>query len=185
MTERQDFLRECNEHGVALPDFQAQFCDRCQQPECHRSQYGKSRFDQRVMTWEERLIKNPARMNPNDPRYASITAKQFITLDVGRTPEVRSAWIDPQEAAVSPPAPVEPPPPPAEASSPPAALAPPTPPPARTPQPLNTPAQKAVLLSTPGQSVLQPSKDAWDVPLPPKDPVVQPGAKVKVRGSGV
>jgi hypothetical protein len=93
-----DFLKECNTHGVPLEDFKQQFCDRCFQPECTRSQHGGSKFERRVTTWEDRLFKNPPKMDRGDPRYQQISAKKFLTI---QTPiQVRgqkAAWMDPRE----------------------------------------------------------------------------------------
>jgi hypothetical protein len=91
-----DCLKECNDQGVPLEDFRLAFCARCYQEECTRSQQGKSLFEARVSTWEDRLFNNVPRMDPNDPRYAILNAKRFLTIDVGRTPELQS-WIDPLE----------------------------------------------------------------------------------------
>jgi hypothetical protein len=75
--ERKDFMKECNNLGSPLEDFKLFFCDRCFQPECTRSNYGKSRFDQRVTTWKERLFTKVPRMEPGDPRFLDITHQQF------------------------------------------------------------------------------------------------------------
>lgn len=106
MTARRDYLGECNEHHVPLDQFQEQFCGRCVQPECSRSQFGKTKFDQRVSTWEERLFTQVPRMPSSDPRFVQISAKQFKMFDPGPTPSVStsSAWMDPRDI-VEPPAP--------------------------------------------------------------------------------
>lgn len=75
--ERKDFMKECNNLESPLEDFKLFFCDRCFQPECTRSNYGKSRFDQRVTTWKERLFTKVPRMEPGDPRFLDITHQQF------------------------------------------------------------------------------------------------------------
>jgi hypothetical protein len=94
MAEKRDWLGECNDQHVPLDDFQRAFCDRCLQVECARSQHGKSQFEARVATWEERLFNEVPRMDPSDPRYQVLSAKRFITIDTGPVPEVRG-WVDP------------------------------------------------------------------------------------------
>lgn len=93
----RDFLGECNAQGEPLVDFQATWCAFCLQPECSRSMAGKSLFDRRVRTWEERLFTAVPRMNPNDERYPHIAAKRFVGVPGSeeRTPEVGSGWVDP------------------------------------------------------------------------------------------
>lgn len=97
MTTRRDQLSECNTEKQPLADFQAGWCARCVNPECTRSLYGQSRFDLRVNSWEDRLFRNPPRMDSSDPRYRDIAGKRFLTVDVGPAPEVRT-WIDPMQS---------------------------------------------------------------------------------------
>ena len=92
---RRDLLGECNLDGAPLDMFQQECCARCLNQECTRSIAGKSKFEQRTSTWEERLFSQVPRMDPTDPRYVVIAGQRFITVDVGRTPEVRSDWVDP------------------------------------------------------------------------------------------
>lgn len=98
---RRDQLAECNTDRQPLDEFQAGWCGRCVNPECTRSLYGQTRFDLRVNSWEERLFRNPPRMDPSDPRYRDIAGKRFLTVDVGPAPEIRS-WVDPLQAAPEP-----------------------------------------------------------------------------------
>lgn len=93
---KQDFLGVCNEHNVPLDDFQRQFCIRCLQPECTRSQVGKSKFEERVATWEDRLFLNPSRLDPSDPRYQGIAAKRFLAI-APSDPNRQSSWDDPRD----------------------------------------------------------------------------------------
>jgi hypothetical protein len=53
------------------------YCSRCLQPECLRSTHGSSKFDQRVATWEDRLFLKVPRMDQSDPRFESISSKEF------------------------------------------------------------------------------------------------------------
>lgn len=181
-SERQDYLgTECELGGLTIPDFQEAFCVRCTQPSCTRSQTGKSNFDQRVQNWYPRLFDAP-KLDMQDPRYSVITAKRFLTLDVGNpaTPGT-SIWFDPRDGGEAPKSAVSPVPstPTMVAPSPPATSAP-TPPSSG----LNTPFQGGVMI---GQAPTpKPTVDPWAVPEKPREPVVTPGSKVKLGGgSGV
>ena len=89
MSPKKDFLGECNNFAIPIPDFTASFCQRCWQGECSRSQFGKSAFDQRVSTWIERLV-TPPKMDPNDPRYLPIVNQGFRPIQT----TVPSVWSD-------------------------------------------------------------------------------------------
>lgn len=93
----RDLYGECNNKGMPLDEFSKGWCSRCMSPECSRSLYGKTKFDQRTATWLERLFLNPPTMSPDDPRYSSVSAQKFITIETGRTPEIRSDWVDPHQ----------------------------------------------------------------------------------------
>ena len=73
----RDFFNECNNMGVPEEDFRRIWCIRCVQPECHRSHKGKSRFEARVSTWEERLFTGVPRMPETDPRYHVLASQKF------------------------------------------------------------------------------------------------------------
>jgi len=96
---RRDLLRECNDKGAPLDEFQTGFCSRCVNPECSRSLYGQTRFDLRVNTWEDRLFSKVPQMDPSDPRFRTISGQKFLTLDTGRVPEIRGSWDDPRDLA--------------------------------------------------------------------------------------
>lgn len=99
---KDDLLHLCNNMGVAIPDFEAAFCSRCMQSECQRSLAGKSLFEARVHTWEDRLFKNPPKMDPSDPRFARISAQEFPDIqpspyfipNIGESPRQQSDWVD-------------------------------------------------------------------------------------------
>ncbi len=92
---RADYLGECNSANVPERDFTLTFCNRCLQQECTRSLVGKSRLEQRVQDWEEKLFVNPSRLEPSDLRFAGICAKRF--LHVQPSIELRGSWIDPKD----------------------------------------------------------------------------------------
>lgn len=211
MPNRQDFYPECRlgQDGNALSEeqFGEVWCKQCLNPECERSQHGKSLFDQRTISWEERLFTQVPRMSQDDPRYLSITRQAFHTIDVGPTPEVRtSAWHDPRDLGAAPapthfsapvpmPAPVPPAPAPApvvrelKPSGPVTSAQPaqaPIPPPAapvrpalrpQQPVPMNTPSPQGRMLH--GAPVPAPAPDPWSGPSKPAVPS-SPGHDVVV-----
>jgi hypothetical protein len=198
---RRDLLSECGQ-GMPLDVLKSQWCDRCVNPECVRSAVGTSKFDIRVTDWERKLFTDPPRLPPDDPLYAAITAKRFITIDPGRTPEIRSDWVDPRDLKEAEPPPLVVAAPKAEpAPAPKVEPAPPTPEarPATPPKPSTSPRSPPGFLlgaNAPDQSgkILpgaprEPTTkvDPWAAPEPPQpgDVVVQPGARIKMGGSGV
>src|SRR5690349_2638847 len=93
---KQDYLRVCNEHNIPFTDFMAGWCSRCFQKECTRSLHGKSRFEARTNTWEDRLFNHVPKLDPKDERYKDITAKHFLNIAPG-SPGAASSWLDPRE----------------------------------------------------------------------------------------
>lgn len=210
--ERQDWLKLCNEHGVPLEQFRLAFCEVCFSQECTRSQFGKTKFDQRVKSWEERLFNNVPKMGEGDPRLVQIRAKKFITLDPGPVPEVGgSAWLDPRDLPQQDVQPEPPPPEPApeltpppepepvdepaqdvQVSDPPEAPSgeePTVAPQEKSPQRfINTPARTGVMVGGKTRPEPAPKRDPW---APPKAQetegveVVQPGARIRFDDSGV
>lgn len=190
MTERRDQLAECNADRLPLPEFQDGWCRRCINPECTRSLFGQSRFDLRVNTWQERLFRDPPRMDPNDPRYSQIASKRFLTLDLSAPPEVRS-WVDPTTHQEPTPAPIvvpvvapEPPKPaPAPQAPAPKAQPAPTREVAASVLSMNSQSQGGRMLS--GVKTSQPTTpDPWAAPEPAEN-VIPVGGRVKLGGSGV
>lgn len=190
MAEKQDHLATCNELGVPIRDFEMQFCARCLQVECTRSQHGKSRFEQRIGTWRERLFEEVPRMNDADPRMKDIRAKRFIDIDTGPIPEIgeRHEWRDPRDldaATESAQTVVEVPPTTSVVSTTPE----PSPSPSVVPvatQLMNTSTQPGRML---GGRKLKPKDDADPWAVKPQETqglqVVKPGARIKIGGSGV
>jgi hypothetical protein len=188
-SNKRDWLTTCNEFNVPSQDFEAQFCARCFQHECSRSLHGKSKFEERVSTWEERLFLNVPKMDEGDPRAADIQAKKFVSVDAGPVPEVgRSAWLDPRdltdEVPELPPevAPVAPEVPKVDDPQPKPQIFKEGPTP-MTPARMNTP-------NRPGQMIggrEKPQKPAMVDPWQPKrspetqegETVVQPGARIR------
>lgn len=198
MSDRRDYLPVCNDHGVPLPEFQAEFCVRCVQPECSRSKAG-GLFDSRVATWRERLFVNPPRMSKDDPLYPVIAGKMFREIEVGRRiPEIgvglgTSAWVDPltidepkPEPRPAPraaaPAPVTAPPSADGAIAPVAAVVDRT----RPKTPVNTPFVQGTMIgaAAPPKPVVDPwgaGPAAESRPKAGDGKVVSPGAKIRFR----
>ena len=213
--EKRDQLRVCNDQGVPLEDFRLQFCDRCLARDCTRSQAGKSKFEQRTSTWKERLFDEVPRLSPDDPRIEVIQAKRFRESSPKAPHEVKSSWDDPRDLTESSADDPQVVPVPdaadfsklaaehirqnleeeqaARLSTPvqqvePEAPADETP---RTPAPqfVNTPNQPGQMLG--GKKVdkqaASPVLDPWEPKKTTTDDVevVQPGARVRMGGSGV
>jgi hypothetical protein len=205
---RSDLLNECIPQGLPYDAFKEAWCARCVNPECVRSQTGHSKFENRIADWEEKLFKNPPVMALDDPLYVAIVGKKFITIDPGRTPEIRSPWIDPKDLKEPEPDPE----PQADVHVPePQAVPVPQVPDeavvlepvveAREPSPPKPKPSPRSTLSLLGQNapdqsgrvLLGPSgapttkADPWAPPDPPDpaDVVVQPGARIKMGRSGV
>jgi len=200
---RRDLLAECNTENEALPVFFEGWCKRCVNPECTRSLYGQSRFDIRVNSWEDRLFKNPPRMDSKDPRFKEISGKRFLTVDMSAPPEVRS-WVDPVAATEpAPRAPVvalapepvvvpelpkvnAPEPQPVVDST--TAVRPSTPFVGAVVRPevlsMNAQSQGGMMLSGVKPQQAAPVKDPWAAPEPAEN-VIPVGGRVKLGGSGV
>jgi len=99
----RDYMRECNNLGVSEEDFQRIWCIRCVQQECHRSHQGKSRFEARVSTWEERLFTDVPRMPPTDPRYPDLANREFSTPESWKSSQVQvpSSWDPPPASSAA------------------------------------------------------------------------------------
>ena len=77
MPDRRDNIAECNNLKVPVEDFKSFWCNRCLQPDCTRSLYGTTKFEQRVTTWLDRLFLKVPRMETGDPRFRDISSKEF------------------------------------------------------------------------------------------------------------
>lgn len=180
----------CNAQDLPFQEFVAGWCARCFQPECSRSQSGKSLLESRISTWHERLFENVPKLPVVDERYGKIAAQRFVSIAAG-TPQTPSAWNDPRdlvEAAASeqpvveqvrpaeplPPAPVA-----VEAAPQPAVIAKesPKPPPA---VPANTPNRPRQMIGGAEPKPPAPVLDPWQ----PKQ-AIQPGERLVERGSKI
>ena len=176
---RVDYLRECNEHSVPLDDFHQQFCVRCFQPECTRSKSGTLKFDQRVSTWLDRLFLNVPKLDIDDPRYNSLANQKFITVDTSRTPEIRGDWIDPENLQPDQTVDIPERSIPVQSSSPVlSSLVIP-----RRMVLANAPDQSGRILA--GPLTKETVRDPWTALEKPSEPVVLPGSRIKLGGSGV
>jgi hypothetical protein len=197
MGKRLDYLKECNEHGVALQDFQEAFCKRCYQPECTRSLFGEMKFDQRVSTWFDRLFANPPQMDPNDPLAREISAQKFQMINPVALSQGASDWHDPRDlkaTSVSVPVHVTPEP----TLTPKSVVEPPKPVVVEpevneTPNShnlskevvlINTPTSRGIMLPGGSGTSPRPQRDQWDTPqgVRPGEKVVKAGARVQLGG---
>lgn len=82
--DKQDFLRECMQGftNVPIDEFNKAYCQVCLNSECSRST-SASAFNARVSNWEERLFINPDRADDDDPKFAHIRAKHFVSAEPG------------------------------------------------------------------------------------------------------
>ena len=199
MGDKRDYLSLCNERGDSETSFMADNCSRCFQAECSRSLSGKSRFENRISDWEERLFSNVPRMMVGDPRFPTLSGKRFVEVPTGRIPEIGQAsmsrWMDPRELDVQTPSiQVETPAPSLVPAPEPVLVVPapeveapaiPVPTQVLQPRPLNPPRQRGQMLGGPPPPAAT-AQDSWAVrPQETKGlPVVRPGARIKL-GSGV
>jgi hypothetical protein len=202
---QRDLLGECDVDHHPIDVFTRDCCANCINPECTRSLSGKAKFDSRTATWFERFFGDKDQMDPRDTRFPTIAGQKFILIDpgrMGRMPEIGSAWMDPRDIEILQPEPPAPPPvaePPVEPR---AALksAPPSPAPSTGPRPqrelahqlllANAPSQTGRMVPAPPSASIGPIvvKDPWAVQPPDQkddEPVVSPGARVKMGGGGV
>jgi hypothetical protein len=178
---KSDLLAECNNLKVPFQDFFDAFCSRCLQKDCSRSQSGKSRFETRVATWEERLFTSVSRMDPSDERFSKINTQHFVNIDVGRSGEAPS-WLDPREVETTKEFSI-----PAPQSLAESAPSPIVESPLKSPESVVTSASGLVNTpNRPGQIIGgKPTvlvSDPWKStqPIKPGEIVVKPGAKIKL-----
>lgn len=83
---QRDLLFECNDprttNGEVVPPevFKETFCQRCRNWSCVNAGWAKSTFEQRVNTQVERLLTNPQRARPDDPRFSKVRALHFLEI---------------------------------------------------------------------------------------------------------
>ena len=212
MTQRRDLYSECNTVGAPNEVFAEQCCKHCINPECTRSAFGKTKFDQRVGNWYDRLFAHVPRMDQGDPRFEGIAAQRFVLINPALTLNSQASWMDPRDlsdqvivpnAAPSKPEPLpEAVPEPVQMVAAPQAVQSATPPqaaprtvePAPQPAPTGRTPSNLVSANTPVQQgrMLQPPEGAskptnsWDAPIPTTETdgvrVVKTGARVKLGG---
>lgn len=85
MSNKPDFLKECMKGfgNVPLDDFNAAFCALCHNRDCARSNASTMLFDQRVLSWHDRLFTNVPTANPDDPAFDPIRSKEFKPVAPG------------------------------------------------------------------------------------------------------
>lgn len=208
MTRRQlDLYAECNGGQAPEEIFREACCSRCVNPDCSRSMYGKTKFEDRVQNWHERMFSNVPRMAADDERYSQIAGQRFLLIDPVSLGGGSSAWVDPRDLEPKPMVhvqrPIPSPPPPVvsapepiktpEPPEPPKAQEPPSAAPATVPSApvsqasvaagaLNTPIKGGQMLTKKGP---EPASGGWVTPPPPAihepgAPVVKTGARIKI-----
>lgn len=90
---RLDLYGECNVEKAPVNQFIDQCCSKCINPECTRSQFGKTKFGARTATWHERLFTQVPRMDRDDTRYGGIAAQRFELIQPALT--ISSGWSEP------------------------------------------------------------------------------------------
>jgi len=192
--EKRDHLKECNNQEVPLEDFKLAFCNRCLQPECHRSTYGLSKFDVRTQTWKERLFDHVPRMTEADPRFSHIKAQKFILIEDRPPPSVNGVtWNDPRDLGeslkvapqnVKPVEVKEAPPSTQESLSPPVTVVPVKPSTSGVTREtilLNTPSKGDQFLpGVPVKEPTTPKRDPWAVPNNSSEVITKVGATIKL-----
>ncbi len=99
----QDLWGSCYspEHQKSLPpeEFRKTFCEQCMNTGCLNSRGSGTSWAKRVLTQEDRLLKNPLFSDPRDPQYKKISEMDFqnvlrevISIDLA---EARGDWSIP------------------------------------------------------------------------------------------
>lgn len=108
--ERTDWFQDTcyvGEHQKLMsPEaFRRQFCALCRNAQCSESVIGKSRWQARMDTQEDRLLVHPQFGDPHDPRFRDVTALEFedrlreaMALEISSQ---RNNWEPVSEADVS------------------------------------------------------------------------------------
>lgn len=81
------------------------FCSRCQNKECSKSEFSNSLWENRVRTQEYRFFENPNIADPDDPKFENIRKLEFTDLlDNALMREVvnkNNNWVIPSKEEVS------------------------------------------------------------------------------------
>lgn len=75
-----NFWHECFDRQMPPQQFEQTFCGRCRNPECDLARWASSRWEARIRTQEDRLLRNPQFMDPRDPRFAQVQKRPFRSL---------------------------------------------------------------------------------------------------------
>lgn len=83
-----DFLKECmsdvsSKLGKVVPinEFNQAFCVLCVNRDCSRSRSNNLLIARRSANWRENLFINVPRAGDNDPQYANIRSKNFVSVN--------------------------------------------------------------------------------------------------------
>lgn len=193
----RDQYAECNTDGAPPDVFAEECCKRCFNSDCSRAMFAQGPFEQRTLSWEDRLFNNVPRMPSSDPRFLTFSHQAFTDVPLTRKTGivVPSSWEDPRDLAAAAAKRVEQAPEPTPQPSNPVVrepeAAPPlvAPVPARpttqasgpvrklgTQGPMNTPLVGPRMLDGSTPPPVKPPEDPWAVKGPEKDPWSTPPA---------
>ena len=105
----QDLWDSCysDEHRKTMPpeEFQKTFCNQCMNTKCQNSKGSGTSWAKRILTQEERLLRNPVFSDPRDPQFKRISEMDFqnvlrevISVDLA---ESRGDWSIPSDKEIS------------------------------------------------------------------------------------
>lgn len=77
---KRDLFDGCNDQRVPPAEFKEMFCKRCRNQECVNAGWATATFDERVRTQVDRLLINPHQARPEDTRFNSIRAMNFVEV---------------------------------------------------------------------------------------------------------
>lgn len=104
----QDLWDSCysQEHRKSIPpeEFRKTFCDQCMNTKCQNSKGSGTSWAKRILTQEERLLRNPQFSDPRDPQYRKISEMDFqnvlrevISIEIA---EARGDWSIPTQQEI-------------------------------------------------------------------------------------
>lgn len=99
-----DLFQDCYNPGMgASPkEFSAIFCKRCRNSDCVNSGWSESRWTDRILTQEERLLRNPVFGDPKDPSFREVSSQVFREVGEPLVISNRDPW-EPRSAHLAEP----------------------------------------------------------------------------------
>ena len=104
----QDLWDSCysSEHRKVMPpeEFKKTFCDQCMNTTCQNSKGSGTSWAKRILTQEDKLLRNPVFAEPNDPRFERFSEVDFqsvlqevISIEIS---EARGDWSIPTKEEI-------------------------------------------------------------------------------------